>query len=64
MAQLNHPLIKVLEILLLGTVFFHSLNGMRLILITLFVDINQKALAYGLSAAVLLFTIISVPFVF
>ena len=64
MSLMGHPVIKLLEIALLGTVFFHALNGVRLILINFVVDIDQKALAYGLSAATVIFMIISIPFIF
>jgi succinate dehydrogenase / fumarate reductase cytochrome b subunit len=64
MEQLNRPVIKILEVLLLGTVFFHALNGVRLILVNFFADVNQKKLAYGMIAGTLILTIISVPFVF
>jgi succinate dehydrogenase cytochrome b556 subunit len=64
MEQLSSPVIKILEVFLLGAVFFHALNGARLILITIVVDINQKKLAYGLTAAALILTVISIPFVF
>lgn len=64
MEGLDHPLIKTLEVLLLCMVFFHCLNGARLILVNLFVDMNQKMLAYGMSAATFVLTIVSIPFVF
>ncbi|UCF92508.1 MAG: succinate dehydrogenase, cytochrome b556 subunit [Desulfobacterales bacterium] len=62
-AAVDHPLIKLLELGLLGTVVFHALNGLRLILMTLFVELDQKILAYGLGCATLIFVVVSIPFV-
>lgn len=64
MNMLDHPVIKFLEVILLGTAFFHAFNGVRLILITLFVNINQRVLAFSLSTATLIFMIISIPFIY
>ena len=63
MELLHSPLIKVLELVLLWVVAFHALNGVRLILLSLFVDINQKVLAYCFSLATIIFLIISIPFI-
>jgi succinate dehydrogenase / fumarate reductase cytochrome b subunit len=64
MEQLRQPMVKILEVLLLAVVFFHALNGARLILINIFIDIDQKKLAYGLTAAAFILAVISVPFIF
>ena len=64
MAKMNHPAIKLLEVLLLGVVFFHTLNGVRLILVNFFEGADQKKLAYSMTAAALILTVISLPFVF
>lgn len=64
MMKLHQPVLKALEVLLLGTAFFHCLNGMRLIIFSLFVETNQKAMAIGLAVVSVLITIISIPFVF
>lgn len=62
MELMRHPVIRVLELLLLGVAAFHALNGVRLILLNLFLDINQKVLSYCFSAAAIVFMIISIPF--
>jgi len=62
MALMRHPVIHILELLLLGVAAFHALNGIRLILLNLFLDINQKVLSYCFSAAAIIFMIVSIPF--
>lgn len=64
MSLMDHPMIRLLEIALLGTVFFHALNGVRLILINFIGDIDQKILAYSFSGATIICIIISILFIF
>ena len=63
MALMGRGVIKLLELGLLGTAVFHALNGIRLILINLFVEINEKAMAYGLCLLTIVIVAVSVPFV-
>jgi succinate dehydrogenase / fumarate reductase cytochrome b subunit len=63
MSYMDSQVIKLLELGLLGTMGFHALNGIRLILITLFVEVNQKILAYGLWVTTVIFVAVSIPFV-
>jgi len=62
MALMRHPIIKSLELLLIGIVVFHALNGVRLILLNFFIDLNQKILSYCFSLVTILCVIISIPF--
>jgi len=43
MAFLNQPLFKLVEIALLGAVIFHSLNGIRILIIDWFGGTRQQA---------------------
>jgi len=62
MELLENPFIGVGEIFLLWIVAFHILNGIRLILLNIFIDLNEKMLAYSFSVAAVLIIIISIPF--
>jgi succinate dehydrogenase / fumarate reductase cytochrome b subunit len=63
MALMDNTVIKSLEIGLLWTTIFHALNGIRLILINLFVEINQRTLAYGLWVVTIFFVAFSISFI-
>jgi succinate dehydrogenase / fumarate reductase cytochrome b subunit len=62
MELMENPLIRVGEIVFLWIVAFHILNGIRLILLNIFIDLNEKMLAYSFSVAAVLIIIISIPF--
>jgi len=62
MDLLENPLIRVGEVVFLWIVAFHMLNGIRLILLNIFIDLNEKVLGYSFSAAAALIIIISIPF--
>ena len=64
MRQMESGEIKILEVAIIGIAFFHACNGLRLVLTNLFVDLDQKVLAYGTAAATILFIILSVRAVF
>jgi succinate dehydrogenase / fumarate reductase cytochrome b subunit len=64
MHAMEGPVIKLLEVALLGVIFFHAMNGIRLILIHIFVELDHKSLAYGLSVATVLFVIFCIPMVY
>ena len=60
---MESPIVKIGEIMILWVVFFHSLNGFRLILFNLFPTINHKRFAYSISIMSLILMSISIPFV-
>ncbi len=64
MRSLNHPIIKAGELLLLWVILFHALNGLRLILLAFFPLLQHKALAYAVSLASIIITILSLPVFF
>ena len=64
MAAFHHPLFKLLEIALLGTVILHALNGIRITLIDLGVGHErQRRLfwTYAVGAGALLFLAGAIP---
>jgi succinate dehydrogenase / fumarate reductase, cytochrome b subunit len=63
MKSLDNPLVKIGELFLILIVFFHSLNGIRLIMYNLFPSINHKRLVYSASIITLLLFLISIPFI-
>jgi len=64
MAALDRPLIKLGELLLIWVVFFHALNGIRLILFGLFPSMNHKGFAYGAAVFSLVLVALAVPVLF
>jgi succinate dehydrogenase / fumarate reductase cytochrome b subunit len=64
MALMDGAVIKFLELGLLWIAIFHALNGIRLILINLFVEINEKAMAYGVCAVSIALLALSIPFIY
>jgi succinate dehydrogenase / fumarate reductase cytochrome b subunit len=64
MASMKTPLIKFGEVLLVCIALFHCLNGLRLILINLFPEMNEKPVAYAALTATFVLTIIAIPLIF
>jgi succinate dehydrogenase / fumarate reductase cytochrome b subunit len=64
MVSMQNPLVRIGEILLLWVVFFHTLNGIRLILVTLVPTINHKSFAYWFVAISMILVAISVVVLF
>jgi succinate dehydrogenase / fumarate reductase cytochrome b subunit len=64
MALMDGAVIKFLELGLLWIAIFHALNGIRLILINLFVGINEKVMAYGVCVATIVFLALGIPFIY
>lgn len=56
------PVVKIGELLLVWVILFHSLNGMRLVLFNFFPELNHRKLAYTISVASVILTLISAPF--
>ena len=61
MALMNRPLVRLLELVLVGVVVFHALNGARLCLLAVTPAFSQKWLAYAVVALSLLVTLLSLP---
>ena len=61
MRTMQRPIIKVGELIFLWVLLFHSLNGLRLIMINLFPGINHRAFAYCISIISLILVSISIP---
>ena len=64
MAALDRPVIKLGEALLIWVVFFHALNGIRLVLLGLFPSMNHRGFAYGAAAFSLVLVALAVPILF
>lgn len=63
LSSLDTPIVKAGEILLLWVIFFHVLNGLRLIVFNFFPAINHKRMAYAFSAVSLILALLSIPVV-
>ena len=64
MESMKTPLIKTGEVLLVCIALFHCLNGLRLILINIFPEMNEKPIAYVSLTATIALTIIAIPLIF
>jgi succinate dehydrogenase / fumarate reductase cytochrome b subunit len=62
--SLDRPLIQAGEVILLGMISFHGLNGLRLIVFNLLPSVPHKRLAYLVCVGSLLFCFVSIPFIF
>ena len=61
MALMNRPSVRLLELLLVGAVLFHTLNGLRLCILAVAPRVNQRWLAYTVLAISLLVLAASLP---
>ena len=62
MEWMSRPSVRFMELVLVWVVLFHTLNGVRLIVLAIAPKIDQKWLAYTVVAASFLITLASVPF--
>jgi succinate dehydrogenase / fumarate reductase cytochrome b subunit len=61
MVLMSQPVIRLLELALVGVVVFHAFNGLRLCLLALVPLANQKWLAYAVVAVSVLVMLLSLP---
>lgn len=59
-----NPLVRAMELGLVWVVLFHTLNGVRLVLLHFFPDLNQRSLAYVVIVAPTIIALGSVPIFF
>lgn len=64
MALLNNPVARGLELVLVWLVLYHTLNGMRLVLLHLVPGLDQRQLARGALFLSFLAVVLSIPFFF
>jgi succinate dehydrogenase / fumarate reductase cytochrome b subunit len=62
MEWMSRPTVRLMELVLVWVVLFHTFNGVRLIVLALAPKVDQKWLAYSVVAASVLVTLASVPF--
>lgn len=62
MAMMNTPLVRLLELGLVGLVVFHTLNGLRLTLLAVTPAFGQRWLSYAVIVLSLCILIASLPF--
>jgi succinate dehydrogenase / fumarate reductase cytochrome b subunit len=61
METMENPVIRLLELALVAAVLFHTLNGIRLLLLHFFPHLNQKRLAYAATGITVFVVVISLP---
>lgn len=61
MAILDGPSVRILEVLLVAAVLFHTMNGLRLVALALTPRADQKWLAYAVIAVSLMGLLLSAP---
>lgn len=64
MALINNPIMRAFELVLVWIVLFHTLNGVRLIVLHLVPGASQRQLALAVTAASLLAVVASLPWFF
>jgi succinate dehydrogenase / fumarate reductase cytochrome b subunit len=62
MEWMSRPTVRLMELVLVWMVLFHTMNGLRLIVLAIAPKIDQKWLAYSVVAVSVLITLASVPF--
>lgn len=61
MRLFSNPFVRLLELVLVWVALFHGMNGVRLILLHLFPELNQRRLAYAFSAFTVIGVLVSLP---
>jgi succinate dehydrogenase / fumarate reductase, cytochrome b subunit len=64
MILFENPLIRSLELGLVGVVVFHSLNGLRLVCLDFFPDWSQRGLMCAVMIISVIAVLVSIPFFF
>lgn len=57
----NNTVVRLLELGLVWIVIFHMLNGLRLVVLNLAPDTNQRLLAYGVTGVTCVVAVVSLP---
>ncbi len=61
MEWMSQPTVRLMELLLVWVVLFHTLNGLRLIVLAIAPKVDQKWLAYSVVAASVVIALASLP---
>ncbi len=62
MALMSRPGVRLMELVLIWVVLFHTLNGVRLLVLAIAPKVDQKWLACAVVAASVLIALASLPF--